>query len=242
MAGGLAHPRPCRKRDCRFLLGSTHSQLKLRNPVRRVLRPAGPYRRITEKHSGRRVGPRYNPTVSLRPYLLVGAALSPLFVAGACGSSVTFLGLDGAGGSGGHYVFISGSGGKDGGIPDSKPPPDALPDYVDPGCPDKPPPKGEFSCDPYKQNCKKGEACHIFVDYPKEPCGQEIYGSFCGPAGPGMQGDACGGGAACAAGFVCVITGSGTQCVKLCTLMGKSGCPDGYVCEPIDVKGFGGCL
>ncbi len=204
-----------------------------------------PSRKRLEKVTGRGAAARYNPAMSLRAYLVVGAAFVPLAVAGAfggCGSEVSYLG-PGAGGEGGHYKFLSGAGGKTtSGMPDAQPPKDALPDYTDPGCPDKPPPMQQFTCDPYKQNCKPGEACHIFVDYPMEPCGQEIYGSFCGPAGSGKQGAACGDGHDCAGGYVCVITGSGTQCVKLCNLKGDSGCPDGYVCEAIDVKGFGGCL
>lgn len=122
----------------------------------------------------------------------------------------------------------------------------SLPDpYDDPGCPDAPPPIEAFDCDPYKQgngDCPPGEGCYIYVDYPDAPCEQEIYGSMCRPAGSGQQGEGCGSGLGCAGGFACVITGSGTQCVQLCSLNGPSGCPAGLVCEPIDVKGFGGCL
>jgi len=132
----------------------------------------------------------------------------------------------------------SGAGKTDGGH-------DALPDYVDPGCPDASPPMYDFKCDPYNQfdgECMPGEGCYIYVTYPPEPCASEVYGSFCAPVGPGQQGDACGGGFDCGAGFVCVVTGSGNQCVALCALSGEDGCPAGLVCEPIDVEGFGGCL
>jgi hypothetical protein len=46
----------------------------------------------------------------------------------------------------------------------------------------------------------------------------------------------------CGAGFVCVVSGSGNQCIQLCPLTGKDGCAPGLSCEPIDVEGFGGCL
>jgi len=122
---------------------------------------------------------------------------------------------------------------------------DAFDEYVDPGCPDVGPPIEDFACDPYNQgngDCAGGEGCYIFVSYPDEPCGKETYGAFCLPIGPGGQGDSCNGGQDCGAGFVCVVTGSGTQCVEFCPLTGNDGCPPGLVCEPIDVEGFGGCL
>jgi hypothetical protein len=185
--------------------------------------------------------------MSLRACLLGVAALLPLSLAAlgsACGTTVTVAGPDdddGKGGQGG-FLFVTGGGGT---TPDAGPQPDALPDYVDPGCPNQPPPATDFQCDPYAQfngDCAPGDACYIYVQYPSMPCGQEIYGSFCYPAGSGQQGDSCNGGLDCAAGHVCVITGSGTQCVKLCKLSGNAGCPPGLVCEPIDVEGFGGCL
>ena len=151
-------------------------------------------------------------------------------------------GSTGGGGSGGGNSSTgtkpTTSSGKDGGK-------DAFPDYTEPGCPNPPPPVEDFQCDPYHQGngqCGPDEGCYIYVQYPSEPCGQETYGAFCQLAGPGQQGDGCQGAQACGAGLACVITGSGTQCVQLCPLTGSSGCPSGFVCEPIDVEGFGGCL
>jgi len=113
--------------------------------------------------------------------------------------------------------------------------------YVDPGCPDAGPPVMMFECDPYAQDCPPNQGCYIFTQNPTDPCGQEIYGATCAPAGNGKQGAPCDG-AGCAAGFTCTVTGSGNQCIQLCQLEGSSSCPDGLVCQPIDVLGFGGCL
>ncbi|MEM1032269.1 MAG: hypothetical protein AAF928_21055 [Myxococcota bacterium] len=186
--------------------------------------------------------------MGVRTYLTGGVAMAfavwTLAVgAGACGSAVTFneTAGTGGGGEGGEFIFIQGGGGT---IDPSVGGSGGLPGIVDPGCEDRPPPIEDFACDPYNQNdgaCGGDEGCYIYVDYPSEPCGQEVYGSFCAPAGPGQQGDPCNGGG-CAAGNVCVVTGSGTQCVALCSLFGDDGCPPGLVCEPIDVEGFGGCL
>jgi hypothetical protein len=185
--------------------------------------------------------------MSLRAWLLGVTVLLPVTIAAigaGCGSTITVLAPaddEGAGGTGG-FLFVTGGGGT---TPDGGGAHDALPDYEDPGCPNQPPPIQDFQCDPYNQfngDCLSGEACYIYVQYPSQPCGQEIYGSFCYLAGSGQQGDSCNGGLDCAAGHVCVITGSGTQCVKLCKLQGVSGCDPGFVCEAIDVEGFGGCL
>ncbi|MFT3772797.1 MAG: hypothetical protein QM820_45995 [Minicystis sp.] len=165
-------------------------------------------------------------------------------IATGCGPAVETIpeGSGGAGGAGGHAPSSTSTGIGPGGADGGK---DALPDYVDPGCPDAGPPIQSFDCDPYHQfngDCMPGEGCYIFVGYPEEPCGQETYGSVCQPAGFGGQGDPCNGGGDCGGGFVCVVSGSGNQCVKLCPLSGPPGCPSGLVCEPIDVEGFGGCL
>ncbi|MEZ4440140.1 MAG: hypothetical protein R3B72_13670 [Polyangiaceae bacterium] len=186
--------------------------------------------------------------MSQRALLIVAAGMLPLSVTalgGGCGTTITITNPGTGGrGEGGEYRFLTGgNGGTD--DPDADLPDGDLPDYDDPGCPDKPPPIEDFQCDPYAQNngdCLPEEGCFIFVDYPSQPCGQEVYGSACLPEGTGQQGSSCGGALDCAGGFVCVISGSGTQCIQLCSLSGNSGCPPGLVCEPIDVVGFGGCL
>jgi hypothetical protein len=173
--------------------------------------------------------------------LALPAASAGIGVAG-CGPSVETIGSTEGGGGGfdagpdGHFPV--GHGGFDAGH-------DALPDYVDPGCPDAGPPLTMFECDPYNQHngdCAPEDGCFIFVQYPTEPCGQETYGAVCALAGSGKQGAGCDGAQNCAGGFVCVVSGSGNQCVQLCELTGNDGCPPGLVCEPIDVQGFGGCL
>ncbi len=175
--------------------------------------------------------------------MLAPAALV-LTASAGCDNKVIVPGGDegGGGGSGGSTATwpwtTSTTGGGDAGT-------DALDEFVDPGCKDKPPPLEDFQCDADHQNssgCFQGEGCYIYVQYPDDPCGQEIYGSVCLPAGVGQQGDFCGGATDCAPGLACVVTGSGTQCVELCPLVGPSDCPSGLVCEPIDVEGFGGCL
>ncbi len=110
-------------------------------------------------------------------------------------------------------------------------------------CPTHPPPIENKTCDADNQTgCDPGQGCYIYVDYPTDPCSPETYGTQCLEAGIGGQGTPCDGPEACIAGASCVITGSGNQCVMLCPLVGPESCPDGTVCEPIDVSGYGGCL
>jgi predicted small lipoprotein YifL len=121
---------------------------------------------------------------------------------------------------------------------------DALPDYQDPGCPDAPPAIIDNQCDPLNPkpyDCPEGEACFPYVIYPSAPCEAEIYGAVCYYEGTGKQGDPCYG-EPCASQHVCVVTGAGTVCVRLCELKVPGSCPNGMVCEPIDVLGYGGCL
>ncbi len=161
----------------------------------------------------------------------------------ACDSNVIVPDGDGPG---------NGAGGEGAGVPSSTGPSgkqdagkDALSEYHEEPCQNQPPPIQDFQCDPYNQgngDCLSDEGCYIYVDYPPEPCGQEVYGALCLPAGPGGQGDPCNGAQECGGGFVCVVTGSGTQCVELCELDQIGVCPSGLICEPIDVEGFGGCL
>lgn len=198
---------------------------------------------MLERHAGA-LGSGHNAAMRRIAFLLLAGLTAPLaaiLTVSGCGSSVVNIdddeNADGGGDAkndGKHDGAINQDGGKD-----------AFDEFVDPGCPNAPPPLEDFACNPYSQgngDCPPGQGCYIYVDYPDEPCGQEVYGAFCIPVGPGGQGDQCFGAQDCGGGFVCVVTGSGTQCVKLCPLKGNDDCPPGLVCEPIDVEGFGGCL
>jgi hypothetical protein len=173
-----------------------------------------------------------------------GSLLFGVLIAVACGGSVSGEegtggaaggGGFGAGGSGGFggtapvggfggTVITGGTGGKDAGK-DAKT--GGTGGYVDPGCPDSAPPPPIKECDPFGPNtCPTGEGCYPFVQYPTKPCDHEVFGAVCAPVGTGKQGDACGA-TNCAAGFVCVVTGQGTECVQLCDLFGAAKCPPG---------------
>lgn len=108
--------------------------------------------------------------------------------------------------------------------------------YVDPGCPAEPPPEFMSTCDLFADagDCPSGWVCAPFVDYPREPCGQERYGTECTPQDP------CGS-ASCAQGTACFLTGQGVECLQLCAFDGTHGCPNGLVCLPTDVGGVGAC-
>lgn len=117
--------------------------------------------------------------------------------------------------------------------------------YVDPHCPDAGAPLRDIQCDVFDPStCDPGSACFPAVIPPQAPCEPETYGAFCFQAGTGTQGAQCGSTGSCAPDYVCLITGTDTQCARMCALDGSNGhtCPDGFVCEPIDVPGFAACL
>lgn len=153
-------------------------------------------------------------------------------VGGGGGVGGGFGGFGGTGGSfggfGGADAHFGGSGGFGG--------------FFDEGCPDAEAPPPDITCDVFAKpsECPTGDACYPYVIYPQQKCDFETYGTVCAPAGTGQQGDPCLA-ENCGAGFVCVLTGQGTECVELCDLVGQDNCPAGLFCLPIDVEGFGGC-
>lgn len=153
----------------------------------------------------------------------------------------------GSGGTGGTVYPTggrAGTGGRDAGRDARDSGKDARDSgWVDPVCPDAPPPPPLEECDPFSTptGCAAGQGCYPYVDYPTGPCDEEQYGTVCMTAGYGTQGSPCDG-SACASGHVCVVTGSGNQCVELCDPTGPDTCPGGLICFGLDVAGFGGCL
>jgi len=117
--------------------------------------------------------------------------------------------------------------------------------FEDPGCPPVSPPPARNDCDPLAtpSGCAESQSCFPFVLYPQGPCEVEQYGTMCLLAGPGTQGDACTR-QGCAAGHICVLTGRGTQCARVCSFADDAAdvCAPGLLCQPIDIEGYGSCL
>lgn len=136
-------------------------------------------------------------------------------------------------------------------LPPSLPEPPPLeeppepPPFIDPGCPPVAAPPPDQECDPLASaaTCPAGQACFPYVLYPSQPCEVERYGTRCQPVGPGVQGDPCSQ-QGCAAEHICISTGRGTQCARICSFAAAAPdvCEPGLLCLPIDIEGFGGCL
>lgn len=129
--------------------------------------------------------------------------------------------------------------------PRPEPEPSEPPPYSPPSCPPTTSPPPSVECDPLAEDsgCPVGQSCFPFVFYPTSPCEVELYGARCGPSGFGVQGDSCAE-SLCAADHICVSTGRGTLCARLCGLSAEAPdvCDPGLLCLPIDIEGFGGCL
>jgi hypothetical protein len=125
-----------------------------------------------------------------------------------------------------------------------QPPPEPQP-FEDPGCPPVAASPVDKQCDPLAagSGCPAGTSCFPFVRYPSGPCEVEQYGTTCLPSGPGTQGASCER-TACAAEHICISTGRGTQCARICSFAegAQNVCAPGLLCLPIDIEGFGGCL
>ena len=121
--------------------------------------------------------------------------------------------------------------------------PDEPETFDDPGCPPARPLPDINECNPLATptGCAESQGCYPFVSYPRGPCEVERFGTVCASVGPGTQGDPCST-IGCAADHICVSTGRGTQCVRLCNFEQENTCAAGFLCLPIDIDGFGGCL
>jgi hypothetical protein len=138
---------------------------------------------------------------------------------------------------------------RDGG--NNRPPPrdagpaDDFPVFREDACPDAPFATPPIECDPFVQgtSCPLGQGCYPIPPRAMDNCHPGSYSTACLTAGRGMQGAPCAGSSECAAGFVCVITGAGDQCVKLCRPSEIGSCTDGRICRELDLtgSGWGGC-
>jgi hypothetical protein len=125
------------------------------------------------------------------------------------------------------------------GTPDAA---DSYPVFNEDACPDVAAPPPMIQCDPFAQSsmqCPPGFACYPFPPQGNDPCSPGAYGTRCALGGFGLQGSPCSDGTQCAGGFICVKTGSGDQCAKLCRTDQFGQCDDGRVCRLVDVTGSG---
>jgi hypothetical protein len=148
------------------------------------------------------------------------------------------------GGSGGFAWAGGGRGGNGGTTPTGG---RLTSDFVDPGCPDPPPPEEVLECDPLgdSKDCPLGFGCYPFVTHPSgDGCEPRIFGATCRAAGAGTQGSVCGSGTdGCAPGFMCVVgLQPGRRCAKICTDFDDTeACGGGMICGETDVEGYGVC-
>jgi hypothetical protein len=145
-------------------------------------------------------------------------------------------------------------GGRDASTPDQAsepvlPEPDAGPDafhvYEEDACADAPLEVPPLECDPFTAGtCPiNGWACYPVPPHGTDPCHPGRYGTRCLPEGGGSQGTPCSDGSECKGGYLCVKTGAGDMCVKLCKLGQLGSCTNGRICREVDVtgSGWGGC-
>jgi hypothetical protein len=164
----------------------------------------------------------------------------------ACGGSIVDPSLTADGGrrrDGGR-----GGSDRDSGInpppPDDASPNDDFPVFREDACPDVFSPPPMIECDPFVQStCPLGLACYPIPPRASDNCHPGRYSTICLQGGTGTQGAPCGDGTDCAGGFICVKSGQGDQCVKLCKTDEFNSCTDGRVCREVDVtgSGWGGC-
>jgi hypothetical protein len=170
-------------------------------------------------------------------------------VASGCGGTVdggdTRVGSNGPGPGAGGFAGFGGDGGvttagtggrpsrRDSGLSDAR--------YQDPGCAPAVKVQGVRECDVFAGPgaCGPGAKCTPYVQYAMD-CQTEEIGTRCVAAGSGVQGDDCANDF-CSAGFVCVSSGVGLQCAKLCHEGPVDDCPPGLLCGELDVDGFFVC-
>jgi len=121
---------------------------------------------------------------------------------------------------------------------------DSFPVYPEDACGDAPLEMPPIECDPFAAiPCTMGRACYPIPPHGTDSCHPGRYGTRCLREGAGTQGTPCSDGSECRGGFLCVKTGAGDMCVKLCRLNEFGSCIDGRVCREVDVSGsgWGGC-
>jgi hypothetical protein len=117
---------------------------------------------------------------------------------------------------------------------------DAPPVVIDEICPDATRMPPSLVCDPFMPlACPAGKGCYAVPPRASGRCQPGSYGTICAAEGKGIQGDPCEDTTECVGSHVCVKSGLGNHCAKLCKVSELGSCTDGRVCRLLDLSGSG---
>jgi hypothetical protein len=120
---------------------------------------------------------------------------------------------------------------------------DGPPVFIDDICIDAAKIPPSLACDPFAPTCPAGKGCYAIPPRASGSCQPGTYGTICATEGKGAQGAPCNDTTECLGGHVCVKSGLGNHCAKLCKVSDPGSCGDGRVCRVLDLSGsgWGGC-
>jgi hypothetical protein len=121
---------------------------------------------------------------------------------------------------------------------------DDAPVFIEETCIDVTRMPPSLVCDPFTPgSCSAGKGCYAVPPRASSSCQPGTYGTICAAEGRGIQGSPCNDTTECVGGHVCVKSGLGNHCAKLCKVTELGSCPDGRICRVLDLSGsgWGGC-
>ena len=121
---------------------------------------------------------------------------------------------------------------------------DDPPVFIEDVCVDAVRPPPTLICDPFAPlSCPAGKGCYAIPPRASGSCQPGTFGTICSTEGRGVQGSPCSDTTECVGSHVCVKSGIGNHCAKLCKVSELGSCADGRVCRVLDLSGsgWGGC-
>ena len=171
--------------------------------------------------------------IEWRRVMTVIARLLSAAVLTACGGSLVDPSADGGrrrdGGSGAAVDAADG---------------DGPPVFIDDVCIDAARVPPSLVCDPFlPTSCPAGKGCYAIPPRASGSCEPGSFGTICSAEGKGAQGAPCNDTTECLGSHVCVKSGLGNHCSKLCKVSELGSCADGRICRVLDLagSGWGGC-
>jgi hypothetical protein len=121
---------------------------------------------------------------------------------------------------------------------------DGPPVFIDDICIDAAKVPPSLACDPFTAgSCPAGKGCYAVPPRASGSCAPGTYGTICAQEGKGAQGAFCNDTTECLSSHVCVKSGLGNHCAKLCKVSELGSCGEGRICRVLDLSGsgWGGC-